>query len=137
GTGGDGLFTLNVSTAAAIVAAACEAKVAKHGNRSATSRSSSAGVLEALGVVIGREPEHVERCLRELGITFILANTHHPAMKAVADVRRTLKNPTIFILVGLLTYPAGVKLLAIGFFSERGLDPLAEAVAPLGAERAW
>lgn len=137
GTGGDGLFTLNVSTAAAIVAAACGAKVAKHGNRSATSRSSSAGVLEALGVVIGREPEHVERCLRELGITFILANTHHPAMKAVADVRRTLKIPTIFNLVGPLTNPAGVKRQVIGVYSERWLEPMAEAVGRLGAERAW
>lgn len=137
GTGGDGLSTLNVSTAAAIVAAACGAKVAKHGNRSATSRSSSAGVLESLGVVIGREPEHVERCLRELGITFILANAHHPAMKAVADVRRTLKIPTIFNLVGPLTNPAGVKRQVIGVYSERWLEPMAEAVGRLGAERAW
>lgn len=137
GTGGDGLSTLNVSTAAAIVAAACGAKVAKHGNRSATSRSSSAGVLESLGVVIGREPEHVERCLRELGITFILANAHHPAMKAVADVRRTLKIPTIFNLVGPLTNPAGVRRQVIGVYSERWLEPMAEAIGRLGAERAW
>lgn len=137
GTGGDGLATLNVSTAAAIVAAACGAKVAKHGNRSATSRSSSAGVLEALGVVIGREPEHVERCLRELGITFILANAHHPAMKAVADVRRTLKIPTIFNLVGPLTNPAGVRRQVIGVYSDRWLEPMAEAIGRLGAERAW
>ncbi len=137
GTGGDGLSTLNVSTAAAIVAAACGAKVAKHGNRSATSKSSSAGVLESLGVVIGREPEHVERCLRELGITFILANAHHPAMKAVADVRRTLKIPTIFNLVGPLTNPAGVRRQVIGVYSERWLEPMAEAIGRLGAERAW
>lgn len=137
GTGGDGLATLNVSTAAAIVAAACGAKVAKHGNRSATSKSSSAGVLESLGVVIGREPEHVERCLRELGITFILANAHHPAMKAVADVRRTLKIPTIFNLVGPLTNPAGVRRQVIGVYSERWLEPMAEAIGRLGAERAW
>ena len=87
GTGGDGLSTLNVSTAAAIVAAACGAKVAKHGNRSATSKSSSAGVLESLGVVIGREPEHVERCLRELGMgmsRWVWADLHSP----VATCRR-------------------------------------------------
>ncbi|MCH8685389.1 anthranilate phosphoribosyltransferase [Pedomonas mirosovicensis] len=137
GTGGDGLFTLNVSTAAAIVTAACGVKVAKHGNRSATSRSSSAGVLEALGVVIGREPAHVERCLAELGITFILANAHHPAMKAVAEIRRALKVPTIFNLVGPLTNPAKVTRQVIGVYAEKWLDPMAEAIGRLGAQRAW
>ncbi|MGK2285972.1 anthranilate phosphoribosyltransferase [Pedomonas sp. V897] len=137
GTGGDGLFTLNVSTAAAIVAAACGVPVAKHGNRSATSKSSSAGVLEALGVVIGHEPAHVERCLAELGITFILASAHHPAMKAVADVRRTLRIPTIFNLVGPLTNPANVTRQVIGVYSEKWVTPMAEALGRLGAERAW
>lgn len=137
GTGGDGLATLNVSTAAAIVVAACGLPVAKHGNRSATSKSSSAGVLEAVGVKVEVPPTIVEKCLQTLGITFILANAHHPAMQAVAAIRRELKIPTIFNLVGPLANPANVSRQVIGVYAEHWIEPMAEALGRLGAEHAW
>ncbi|MEX6723551.1 anthranilate phosphoribosyltransferase [Parapedomonas caeni] len=137
GTGGDGLSTLNVSTAVAIVVAACGVPVAKHGNRSATSKSSSAGVLEALGIRVDAPVPRVQRCLDELGITFMLANAHHPAMRAVADVRRQLGIPTIFNLVGPLSNPAAIRRQVVGVFGEPWLDRMAEALAQLGTRHAW
>lgn len=137
GTGGDGLSTLNVSTAVAIVVAACGVPVAKHGNRSATSKSSSAGVLEALGLKVDAAVPVVQRCLDTLGITFMLANAHHPAMRAVADVRRQLGIPTIFNLVGPLSNPASIRRQVVGVFGEQWLDRMAEALAQLGTRHAW
>jgi anthranilate phosphoribosyltransferase len=114
GTGGGGPGTFNISTGAALVAAAAGAKVAKHGNRAVTSRVGSADVLEALGVPINLEPELAAECLRETGFVFLLATMLHPAMKAVAPLRRALGFRTIFNLCGPLTNPAGARAQVIG-----------------------
>lgn len=137
GTGGDGLSTLNVSTATALVVAACGLSVAKHGNRSATSKSSSAAVLEELGVAVELPPVAIEQCLNSVGIAFMLANVFHPAMKVVAHIRRELGIPTIFNLIGPLVNPANVQRQIIGVYSERLLEPMAQALMQLGIERAW
>lgn len=137
GTGGDGLKTRNVSTTVAIVSAACGVVVAKHGNRSATSLSSSAGVLEAAGVAVDLPAPAIERCLDELGIGFMLANHFHPAMASTAEVRRALGVPTLFNLVGPLANPARVRRQVIGVFAARWIDPMAEALLALDAEHAW
>mgnify|MGYP000274199783 CR=1 FL=1 len=136
GTGGDGSKTLNISTAAALVAAAAGAPVAKHGNRGVTSRSGSADVLAALGVNIEASPDCVQRCLDELGIGFCYAPLLHPAMHRVAAVRRKLGVPTIFNLLGPLANPAqaSYQLIGVGRPSLRRL--LAEALAMLGTQRA-
>lgn len=114
GTGGGGPATFNISTGAALVAAAAGAKVAKHGNRAVTSRCGSADVLEALGVPIALSPELAAECLRETGFVFLLATMLHPAMKAVAPLRSTLGFRTIFNLCGPLTNPAGARSQVIG-----------------------
>ncbi len=114
GTGGGGPATFNISTGAALVAAAAGAKVAKHGNRAVTSRCGSADVLEALGVPIALQPELAAECLRETGFVFLLATMLHPAMKAVAPLRRALGFRTIFNLCGPLTNPAGARAQVIG-----------------------
>jgi len=137
GTGGDGHGTLNVSTAAAFVVAACGVPVAKHGNRNMSSRTGAADVLEALGVRIDLEPPAAERCLREAGICFLFAQTYHPAMKHVADVRRELGFRTIFNLLGPLSNPAGVRRQLLGVYSKEWLLPVANVLARLGAEKAW
>ncbi|TXG84436.1 MAG: anthranilate phosphoribosyltransferase [Sphingomonadales bacterium] len=137
GTGGDGLNSRNVSTAAAIVVAACGVAVAKHGNRSATSRSSSAGVLEALGVQVDLPPSAVETCLQRLGIGFMLANRYHAAMAQVAPVRRALGVPTLFNLIGPLANPGRVRHQVVGVYDPRWLDPMAHALRRLGVTRAW
>ncbi|GGE07701.1 anthranilate phosphoribosyltransferase [Polymorphobacter glacialis] len=135
GTGGDGQHSLNVSTAVSLVVAACGVKVAKHGNRAASSSSGAADVLAALQV-----PElPVERlgaCLEDVGITFLHAARHHPAMARVAPVRRALGRRTIFNLLGPLANPAGVKRQLVGVFSPAWTRPMAEALAELGSERA-
>jgi anthranilate phosphoribosyltransferase len=135
GTGGDGKHSLNVSTAVSLVVAACGIKVAKHGNRAASSSSGAADVLQALGV-----PElPVERlgaCLDAVGITFLHAARHHPAMARVAPVRRALGRRTIFNLLGPLANPAGVKRQLVGVFAADWTEPLAQAFAALGATRA-
>ena len=135
GTGGDGKHSLNVSTAVALVVAACDIRVAKHGNRAASSSSGAADVLAALGV-----PElPVDRlgaCLDEVGITFLHAARHHPAMARVAPVRRALGRRTIFNLLGPLANPAGVKRQLVGVFAADRVTPLAQAFAALGADRA-
>jgi anthranilate phosphoribosyltransferase len=135
GTGGDGAHTFNISTAAALVAAGAGAQVAKHGNRSATSRCGSADVLEALGVAIDLAPAHVSRCIDEIGIGFMFAPRHHSAMKHVAPVRRELGLPTTFNVIGPLTNPAGARHQLIGVADARYVDRLAEAVRLMGSER--
>ena len=136
GTGGDGAKTLNISTAAALVAAAAGATVAKHGNRGVSSRSGSADVLAALGVNIEAGPECVQRCLDELGIAFCYAPLLHPAMKRVAAVRRKLGVPTVFNLVGPLANPARASYQLIGVGRPALRPLLAEALAMLGTKRA-
>jgi len=136
GTGGDGLGTLNISTASALVAAAAGIPVAKHGNRAASSKSGSADVLEALGVKIELEPEAVARLIREVGIGFIYARSFHPAMRHVAPVRSELKVRTVFNLLGPLTNPARPAYFLLGVFDPALLLPMARALASLGVKRA-
>lgn len=136
GTGGDGKHSFNVSTAVAIVVAACGVPVAKHGNRAASSRSGTADVLARLGVDIEASPETVERSLHEIGIGFLFAAKHHGAMARVAAVRRWLGVRTIFNLLGPLANPAGVKRQLIGVPASRWVKPIAEALARLGGDQA-
>jgi anthranilate phosphoribosyltransferase len=136
GTGGDGLGTLNISTAVSFVVAAAGVPVAKHGNRSMSSKSGAADILEALGVKIDLLPEAAERTLREIGIVFLFAQTHHPAMRHVAKARQAIGKRTIFNLLGPLANPAGVKRQLVGVFAKEWLEPYAEALRALGCERA-
>ena len=137
GTGGDGSGSLNVSTLAAIIAAACGVTVAKHGNRAASSRSGAADTLAALGVRIGLAPDGVERCLGEAGIAFMMAPTHHASMRNVGPTRSELGTRTIFNILGPLSNPAGVKRQLVGVFSAAWLEPMAEVLRNFGAERVW
>jgi anthranilate phosphoribosyltransferase len=137
GTGGDGSGSYNVSTLAALIVAACGVPVAKHGNRAASSKSGTADTLAALGVKIGVPPELVERCIREAGIGFMLATTHHAAMRHVGPTRAELGTRTIFNLLGPLANPAGVKRQLVGVFSAAWLTPMAEVLRNLGSERVW
>lgn len=134
GTGGDGSHSLNVSTAATFVVAAAGVPVAKHGNRGASSRSGTADVLEALGWKSDLELDRVEACLHEIGVTFLFAQRHHPALARVAHVRRALGRRTIFNLLGPLANPAGVSRQMIGVPAPRWLDPIAQAAAALGGD---
>ncbi|CAI0547405.1 unnamed protein product [Linum tenue] len=118
GTGGDGANTVNISTGASILAAACGAKVAKQGNRSSSSACGSADVLEALGVAIDLDPEGVSRCVKEAGIGFMMAPRYHPAMKVVSPVRKKLKVKTIFNILGPMLNPARVPYAVVGVFRE-------------------
>ena len=135
GTGG-GPSTFNISTAAAIVAAGAECAVAKHGNRSNTSRSGSADLLEALGVNIELEPGGVARCIEEVGFGFMFAPRHHEAMKHVVPVRKELAVRTIFNFLGPLTNPAGAERQLLGVSDRRYQETIAEALVGLGCERA-
>ena len=137
GTGGDGSGSHNVSTLAAIITAACGVPVAKHGNRAASSRSGAADTLAALGVKIGLSPEGVERCIREAGIGFMMAPSHHAAMRNVGPTRVELGTRTIFNLLGPLSNPAGVKRQLVGVYSAAWLAPIAEVLRNLGSERVW
>src|SRR5581483_10669316 len=137
GTGGDGLGTLNISTAVSFVVAASGVPVAKHGNRSASSRSGAADVLEALGVKIALDPAQAERMLAETGIAFLFAQTHHPCMKYVGAARKQIGRRTIFNLLGPLANPARVRRQLVGVFSSDWLIAYAEALKALGSTRAF
>ena len=136
GTGGDGAETVNISTAAAFVAAAAGVPIAKHGNRSVSSRCGSADVLEAAGVQLGLAPDELARVHDEVGVTFLFAPRLHPAMGAVMPVRRSLAVRTIFNLLGPLTNPAGVTRQVVGVWGPEVQPYMAEALAELGAEHA-
>ena len=136
GTGGDGAHTFNISTAAMFVAAAAGATVAKHGNRSVSSKSGSADVLEALGAVIDLQPAQVAQCITETGVGFMFAPNHHPAMKNVAPVRREMGVRTIFNILGPLTNPAGAPNILMGVFHPDLVGIQIRVLQRLGAQRA-
>ncbi len=136
GTGGDNLHTVNISTLAALVAAGAGAAVAKHGNRSVTSRCGSADLLEALGVAVDAGPAVAERCFAQTGFAFLFAPRFHPAMKNVAPVRKELGVPTIFNLLGPLTNPAGARHQVVGVADKGKMEMYAQALLALGCERA-
>lgn len=137
GTGGDGHGTLNVSTAAALVTAGAGVTVAKHGNRAATSLSGSSDVLGQLGINLQPSWGVIERAAQEIGIVFLFAPVHHPAMKHVAPVRKKLGVRTIFNLLGPMTNPANVKQHVIGVFDYAWAKPMAETLKALGSRTAW
>ena len=137
GTGGDGAHTFNVSTVAALVLAACGVRVAKHGNRSASSRCGSADVLEALGVNVSAGPAAVERCLEDAGIAFLFAPVFHPSMKHAGPTRKELGIRTAFNLLGPLTNPAGASRQLVGVPRPELTELVARSLGQLGSERAW
>jgi anthranilate phosphoribosyltransferase len=136
GTGGDGSHTFNISTCSMFVAAACGARVSKHGNRGVSSKSGSADVLEAMGVPLTLSPQAVARSIEETGIGFMFAPNHHPAMKNVAPVRRELGVRTIFNILGPLTNPAGAPHILMGVFHPDLVGIQVRALQRLGAEHA-
>ncbi len=136
GTGGDGKNTFNVSTAAALIAAAAGVVVAKHGNRAASSRSGSADVLEALGARIDLTPEQVGGCIDRVGIGFLFAQSFHPAMRHAGPLRAQIQIPTVFNILGPLTNPAGARRQLLGVARAELLELVAGALARLGTRRA-
>ena len=136
GTGGDRSGTFNISTTAALIAAGAGAKVAKHGNRSASSKCGSADVLEALGVGIELDPEHTAEMVREVGFGFFFAPRYHPAMKYVVPIRQQLGIPTVFNFLGPLTNPAGATRQLIGVYDSRMAERMISVLLRLGTERA-
>jgi len=137
GTGGDASGTYNVSTAAALVVAGCGVPVAKHGNRAFSSKSGAADVLTSLGVDVEAGFEKVEQAIRDANIGFLMAPRHHGAMRNVGPTRVELGTRTIFNILGPLSNPASVKRLLVGCFSRHWIEPMAEVLGNLGAERAW
>ncbi|MGB1208097.1 MAG: anthranilate phosphoribosyltransferase [Paracoccaceae bacterium] len=137
GTGGDGKGTLNISTATAFVVAGAGVTVAKHGNRNLSSKSGAADALTQMGINVMIDAPTVEAALRDVGICFMMAPMHHPAMKHVGPVRMELGTRTIFNILGPLTNPAGVTRQLTGAFSRDLIRPMAETLRALGAERAW
>jgi anthranilate phosphoribosyltransferase len=137
GTGGDGQATINISTGAALVAAAAGAGVAKHGNRAVSSASGSADVLEALGFSIEMPPERIAGSIDELGFGFLFAPTHHPGFRHAAPVRRELATRTVFNVLGPLTNPAGARAQIVGVYDPGLVPTIAEVLARLGARRAF
>ncbi|MBN8973022.1 MAG: anthranilate phosphoribosyltransferase [Rhizobiales bacterium] len=137
GTGGDGSGSVNVSTCASFIVAGAGVPVAKHGNRALSSKSGAADVLAALGVKIDLTPDQVSRCVKETGIGFMFAPTHHPAMKNVGPTRVELATRTIFNLLGPLSNPAGVTRQMVGVFSRQWVQPLAQVLKNLGAKSIW
>ena len=136
GTGGDGSHTFNISTCAMFVAAAAGAKVSKHGGRSVSSKSGSADVIEALGIQINLSPEAIARCIEEVGVGFMFAPNHHPAMKNVAPIRKELGVRTIFNILGPLTNPASAPNILMGVFHPDLVGIQIRALQRLGAEHA-
>jgi anthranilate phosphoribosyltransferase len=137
GTGGDGHGTLNISTLAALIAAACGVPVAKHGNYAASSKSGASDVLSALGVGLELAAWEIEACIKEAGIGFMAARAHHAAMRHAAPVRAELGTATIFNLIGPLANPAGVRFQVLGVFAPGWLEPLARVLRNLGSKRVW
>lgn len=137
GTGGDGKGTLNISTATAFVVAGAGVVVAKHGNRNLSSKSGAADALGQMGIEVMVGPEVVEKALAEVGIGFMMAPMHHPAIRHVMPARAELGTRTIFNILGPLTNPAGVKRQLTGAFSRALIRPMAETLRALGADRAW
>jgi anthranilate phosphoribosyltransferase len=137
GTGGDGLHTLNISTAVAFVAAGGGLKVAKHGNRAVSSRSGAADVLTELGIDIQASLEQQRAALDTAGICFLFAQTHHGSMRHVGPIRGELGFRTVFNLLGPATNPAGARRQLVGVFASRWVEPMARVLGLLGSERAW
>jgi anthranilate phosphoribosyltransferase len=136
GTGGDGAHTFNISTAAMFVAAAAGAKIAKHGNRSVSSKSGSADILESLGVKLSLSPEQVAKCIAEVGAGFMFAPNHHPAMKNVVPIRKDLGVRTIFNILGPLTNPADTKRILMGVFNADLVGIQARVLQAMGMDHA-
>ena len=137
GTGGDGHHTLNVSTAVSLVVAACGVPVAKHGNRAASSKAGAADTLEALGLDLDRAAQTAEDTLADLGIGFLFAANHHPAMRRIQPIRKAIGKRTIFNLMGPLANPAGVKRQLVGIARPAYVPIYAEALARLGTDRSF
>jgi anthranilate phosphoribosyltransferase len=137
GTGGDGAHTINISTAAGIVAAAAGAAVAKHGNRAVSSACGSADVLESLGFTIEQKPDRIAESIDELGFGFLFAPSHHPAMRHAAPVRKELATRTVFNVLGPLTNPAGARAQVVGVYAPELVRTIADVLVRLGVRRAY
>tara|TARA_B100000405_G_scaffold78142_1_gene54156 strand:+ start:1166 stop:2182 length:1017 start_codon:yes stop_codon:yes gene_type:complete len=134
GTGGTGIGIFNVSTTSALVASSCGAKIAKHGNRSATRKSGSADLLEQAGVSLSLTPEQVASCIQEIGLGFMFAQAHHSAMRHVVGPRKEIGQKSIFNVLGPLTNPASAKRQVLGVYDKKWMTPLAEVLDELGSE---
>ena len=134
GTGGTGIGIFNVSTTSALVASSCGAKIAKHGNRSATRKSGSADLLEQAGVSLSLTPEQVASCIQEIGLGFMFAQAHHSAMRYVVGPRKEIGQKSIFNVLGPLTNPASAKRQVLGVYDKKWMTPIAEVLDELGSE---